>query len=327
MKTIRFSFISVVLLVLGLVGCSPAATPASTPVPTAAPTSTPAPLSAPTAAFPLSFKDDLGRAVTLKAAPQRIVSLQPSNTEILFAIGAGQQVVGVTSYCNYPPEATKKEQVGGITIESLSLEKIVALQPDLILAVGEQADIIPTLEKAGLTVVILKPATFDDIYANIELVGQATGHFDQAKTLTTALRQRVEAVKAKVNTIPADKRPVVFYEVWHDPLMTAGPHTFIGQLITLAGGKNIFEDVTEDWPQVSAEVIIQRNPAIIVGPSNHSDQLSTAIIAGRSGWANLDAVKNNRIYILNGDAISRPGPRIVDMLEELARKFYPDLFQ
>jgi iron complex transport system substrate-binding protein len=325
MKAIYFSCIIAVLLILGLVGCAPVATPTNTPVPTVVPAAPPAPV--PAVAFPLSFKDDLGRKVTLKAAPQRIVSLLPSNTEILFAVGAGQQVVGVTSYCNYPPEAAKKEQVGGITTKSLSLEKIVALQPNLVLAASAQADIIPTLEKAGLTVMALKPATFDDIYANIEQVGQATGHSDQAKTLTAGLRQRVEAVKAKINAIPADKRPTVFYEVWHDPLMTAGPHTFIGQMMTLAGGKNIFNDVTEDWPQVSAEVIVQRNPTVIVGPTDHSDQLTAAAIAGRSGWANLDAVKNNRIYILNGDAISRPGPRIVDMLEELARKFYPNLFQ
>ena len=321
----RLIFILSVFLIF-VTGCA-TAIPTTFTAPTDTPAPTPSNIEQPTtapAAFPLTLTDDLGRQVTVKAEPKRIVSLLPSNTEILFAVGAGEQVVGVTSFCNYPEAATKKEQVGGITVKSLSLEKIVALQPDVVLASGSQQEIIPALDKAGLTVIALEPATFDDIFANIELVGRVAGHIDQAQSLTSQLRQRVAAVKAKVDALPADQRPTVFYEVWHDPLMTAGPDTFIGQLITLAGGKNIFDDVAEDWPQVSAETIVQRNPAVILGPSNHLDELTTTKISARPGWSNIAAVKNNRIYILDGDMVSRPGPRIVDMLEQAERDLYND---
>jgi iron complex transport system substrate-binding protein len=312
------SFTVILFLAFLLTGCLSAATPTDT--------SPSVGVASPKTTFPLTLTDDLGREVTVEAEPERIVSLLPSNTEILFAIGAGDQVVGVTSYCNYPEEATTREQVGGITNKSLSVETIVALEPDLVLASGSQDEIIPTLEETGLIVIALKPATFDDIFANIEMVGQATGHTDQATVLTADLRSRVEAVSTKVNTIPADSRPTVFYEVWHDPLMTAGPKTFIGQLIELAGGKSIFDEVSEDWPQVSAEVILARNPDVILGPDSHGEELTVEKISARTGWANITAVQNEQIYILDGNAISRPGPRIVDMLEEVARDLYPDLF-
>jgi iron complex transport system substrate-binding protein len=319
MKTVnRFKPI-LLLLTLLLVGCTQIA-PAPTPTTLAEPTPTPA------STFPLTLTDDLGREVTVEAKPERIVSLLPSNTEILFAVGAGDQVVGVTSYCDYPEQATTREQVGGITNKTLSVEAIVALEPDLVLASGSQDEIIPVLVEAGLIVIALDPTTFDDIFANIEMVGQATGHADQAATLTADLRSRVEAVKAKVDAIPADSRPTVFYEVWHDPLMTAGPNTFIGQLIELGGGQSIFDDVNEDWPEVSAEVILERNPEVILGPDSHGDELTVEKIRTRTGWADIMAVQNEQIYILDGSAISRPGPRIVDMLEEVARDLYPDLF-
>ncbi|MBN1995749.1 MAG: cobalamin-binding protein [Anaerolineae bacterium] len=312
-----FSLTAIILLALLSGGCTQTTAPSSSP-----PETTPAPA----AAFPLTLTDDLDREVTLPARPERIVSLLPSNTEILFTVGAGDQVVGVTSYCNYPPEATSREPVGGITNKSLSVETIVALEPDLVLASDSQDEIIPVLEQASLTVLALNPATFDDIYANIEMVGQATGHLDQATALTAEMRRRVATVSAKVDTIPADTRPSVFYEVWHDPLMTAGPNTFIGQMINIAGGKNIFADVNEDWPQVSAETIVERNPTIIFGPANHSDELTIEQITTRPGWADIAAVQNEQIYILDGDAVSRPGPRVVDVLEEIARDLYPDLF-
>lgn len=312
-----FSLILIALLVL--TGCTQA-TPESTLVPEPA-TATPGSAST----FPITLTDDAGREVTIAAEPQRVVSLLPSNTEILFAVGAGDQVVGVTSYCNYPEEAATREQVGGITTKSLNIESIVALQPDLVLATGSQAEIVPILEESSLTVIVLEPATFDDIFANIELVGRVTGHTDEVSTLTNALRRRVDTVVTTVSA--ADTQPTVFYEVWHDPLMTAGPNTFIGQLITLAGGESIFADVEEDWPQVSAEAVVERDPAFILGPDSHGEELTPEKIKTRTGWENIAAVQNEEIYILNGDAVSRPGPRIVDMLEETARDLHPDLFE
>jgi iron complex transport system substrate-binding protein len=312
----RFKILAVVLV---LTGCTQTL-PLSTQIPQTEATTNPVPASA----FPLTIIDDVGREVTVKAKPERVISLLPSNTEILFAVGAGDQVVGVTSYCNYPEEAATRQQVGGITTQSLNVESIVALEPNLVLASGTQSDIIPLLEESGLTVIVLEPATFDDIFADIELVGQITGHADEAGILTSTLRQRVAAVAATVGT--ADIQPSVFYEVWHDPLMTAGPNTFIGQLITMAGGQNIFADTQEDWPQVSAEVLVQRNPTVILGPDSQVEELTAEKIKARAGWENITAVQNGAIFLLNGDAVSRPGPRIVDMLEEAARDLHPDLF-
>jgi iron complex transport system substrate-binding protein len=317
MKINRFDFIIISLLLSMLLAAC-----ASTAPPPAAPSSTAA--LPPETEFPLTTTDDLGREITIEQMPRRIVSLLPSNTEILFAVGAGDRVVGVTSYCNYPPEAAGREQVGGITNKSLSVEAIVALEPDLVLAAGAQDEIIKAMEQAGLTVIVLKPATLADIYTNIQLVGQITGHADRAAAVVADMRRRAEAVSKKVAAIPADERLTVFYEVWDEPLMTAGPNTFIGQMIEMAGGKNIFAEVDEDWPQVSPEVIVARNPAVILGPQSHGDALMAEQIAARPGWANLAAVQNGRIYLLDGDMISRPGPRLIDVLEEIARDLYPD---
>lgn len=310
----RYFFVVISLFILLSAGCGVAATPAAAPQAPAAIT------------FPLALADDLGRQVTIESAPQRVVSLLPSNTEILFAVGAGELVVGVTSFCNYPPEAATRQQVGGITNKSLSIEAIVALEPDLVLASGSQDEVIPILEQAGLTVIALQPDTFEDIYANIELVGQVTNHPAEATALVNDLRRRTEAVKARVAAIPADQRPTVFYEVWDEPLMTAGPDTFIGQMIELAGGKSIFSDVREDWPQVSAEVIVARNPDVILGPQDHEEALLPEKIAARPGWANIAAVQNKQIYLLDSDMVSRAGPRIVNILEEIARALHPNLF-
>lgn len=274
----------------------------------------------------MTIIDGTGREVTLATKPERIISLLPSNTEILFAVGAGDQVVGVTSYCNYPPEASSRDQVGGITVQSISIETIIALEPDLVLTNPAQSEITETLTETGLTVIVLDPATLEDIYANIELVGRVTGHPAEAATLVANLRNRTEAVKKAVAAIPEEEKLSVFYEVWHDPLITAGPNTFIGQIIELAGGRNIFADLKEDWPQVSAEVVVTHNPAVILGPESHGSELTAEKIGVRPGWANIDAVQNDRVYLLDPDAVSRPGPRIVEMLEEIARDLYPDQF-
>lgn len=319
MKRNYFHFTHLIaLLFLIVTGCAPATTPAA---PAAIP------IAAPSATFPLTVVDDLGRTVTIESVPERIVSLLPSNTEILFAVGAGEQVVGVTSFCNYPPEAATREQIGGITNQTISIEAITALEPDLIVASGAQTDAIQTLTETGLVVIVLEPATLADIYANIDLVGRITAHPDQAGGLVADMQRRAEAVTTKVAAVPEAERPTVFYEVWNEPLMTAGPNTFIGQLVTLAGGHLIFSDVEEDWPQASAEVIIERDPTVILGPDSNSEILTADQIAARPGWAQIAAVQSERIYLLNGDIVSRPGPRIIDALETMARDFYPDLFE
>jgi iron complex transport system substrate-binding protein len=318
-ETIMFNRIvcSLILatLLATLAGCG------ATPTPTAVPAK-------PAAAFPLTLTDAAGRVVTVKALPQRIVSLSPSVTEDLFAVGAGEQVVGVTTYCNYPEEAAKREKIGGYSAKTISIEKVVALKPDLIIAeASTHADVIAALEPLGLTVVALKATTFDQVYATLDTLGKLTGHSDTSAQVVADMKAKIKSITDKTSALPQDKRVVVFWEIWDEPLMTAGPGTFPGQILEMAGGINIFADVTKDWPQVSAEEIVKRSPAAIMGPDTHGDKLTVDQIAKRPGWERLPAVTAKRIYLINGDTSSRPSPRLALALEETARALHPDLFK
>ncbi|GAB4566520.1 MAG: ABC transporter substrate-binding protein [Anaerolineae bacterium] len=337
MRTRLSRLLCLLVLAVTLAACAagPAAAPtvpSDTPVPpTPTPTATPLPPTpTPTPVVEgITVTDALGREVTVQATPQRIVSLAPSNTEILFAVGAGDQVVGVTKYCDYPPEAPEgRTIVGGFSAKSISVETIVSLQPDLVLAAGAiQQPVIEALEQMQIPVIALDAATFDDVYANIRLVGHLTGHEDQAEQVVAEMQDRVAAVTAAVADIPADQRVSVFWEVWDEPLMTAGPHTFIGQMIELAGGVNIFADVEEDYPQISAEEVVASNPDVILGPDSHGDKMTPEQIAQRPGWDGIAAVQAGRVILVDGDIVSRPGPRLADGLEAIARALYPDRFQ
>ena len=297
-----------------------------TPAPVAAPATPTAAVLA--SSFPVTTKDAADRTVNIKAKPQRIVSLSPSITEDLFAIGAGDQVVGVTKYCNYPAEATKREQIGGYTPNTMSLEKIVALKPDLVVAESRvHAEVIPTLEQLGLTVYAINASTMDDVYTSLRALGQITGHSDDAAFVVTDMQTRIKLVTDKIASVAKDKRPTVFWEIWDEPLMTAGPATFPGQLVDMAGGVSIFNDVASDYPQISAEEIIKRDPSVIMGPDTHGDKLTTAQIVKRPGWETIKAAKQGRVYLINGDTSSRPGPRLALALEDVAKALHPDLFK
>jgi iron complex transport system substrate-binding protein len=287
----------------------------------------PAPAPTATTVVPRSFSDRGGRQITLNAPPTRIVSLAPSITETLFAIGAGSQVVGVTTFCNFPAEAAALTKVGGFTADTLSLEAIIDLDPDLVLA-GDAGQLAPleALKPLGIPVLLFAPGQLQEVYADIEQLGAITGHESEAATALAAMRGRIERIVKVAADIPADQRLRVFWEVFDEPLMTAGPTTFIGQLIELAGAQNIFADASEEYPQVSTEAIIERNPDVIVGPDYHADKLTPELIARRPGWDQLAAVKDERVYLLNADIVSRPGPRLADALEELARILYPERF-
>ncbi len=278
--------------------------------------------------FPVTISDSRGIAVTIEALPNRIVSLSPSLTEILFAVDAGAAVSGVTTYCNYPEEALEKEQVGGFSAKTISIEKIVSLEPALVFADSSlHGPVMDTLESYGITVISTNATSIEDAYAIIEMVGTATGHRDRALSLINDMKARVAKVTEITNKIPAAKRLRVFWEVFDEPLMTAGPSTFIGQLVDLAGGSNIFADVTESWPQISHEELLARDPEVLMSSDSHGDKFTADKIAARTGWHSLTAVKSGMIYLFDGDMVSRPGPRIVDSLEAIAAALYPDLFK
>ncbi|MFQ6014331.1 MAG: ABC transporter substrate-binding protein [Anaerolineae bacterium] len=272
----------------------------------------------------ITITDDSGRSVSLAEKPQRIISFAPSNTEILFTLGLGDKVVGVTEFCDYPEEAKAIEKIGGL---EPNLEKVVSLSPDLILAIGGNPDLVAKVEELKIPILVLDPKDLEGIFADIELVGQATGAEPQAKKLIADLRGRVEAIVAKTKDVAI--RPKVFYELdATDPTKpyTPGPGTWHDQLIELSGGMNIAAGAKSQWTQFSTEEIIAQDPEIIV----LGDALwgvTAEQVKERQGWSVISAVKEGAIFPINDNLISRPGPRIVDGLEALARIVHPELFK
>jgi iron complex transport system substrate-binding protein len=276
---------------------------------------------------PTEITDQLGRVVTLGKTPQRIISLAPSNTEILFALGLADRMVAITDYCNYPPEAEAKPTIGGFNTPNI--EAIVGLSPDLIMATSiHETKVIPQLEDKGLTVLALNPKTIDDVLEAILLVGRVTGVEANAAKLVDGMRQRLEAVTGRTAQLTTEQRPRTFYIVWHDPLKTAGSRTLQDELIQKAGGINIAHELT-DYANISLEVVVRENPEVIIAGVGHgSGQDQTFRYAqAESRLRDMDARRNNRVYAIDSDLTSRPGPRIADALEHFAIFIHPELFK
>lgn len=272
----------------------------------------------------VTVTDRLNRRVTFDAAPRRIVSLTPSTTEVLFGIGAGDRIVGATKHCNYPPEAEDLPRVGGGTLESLNQETIVGLQPDLVLCKWDNHEpLLKNLERLGIPVLALGPETLAELYDQTKMLGQITGNFQQAEALVESMQERVAAV---IERIPPGEGPTVFYQVWDEPLMTAGPQSFIGELMSLAGARNLFDKTPIRYPKVSPEVVVAGNPEVILAPSTHATPVTVESILARTGWGQVAAVRENRVHLIDGDSVSRCGPRLVDALEEIAEVLYPERF-
>ncbi len=277
---------------------------------------------------PITLTDGLGRTVTLASPAQRVVSLAPSNTEILFAISAGSQVVGRDDLSDYPQQVAGLQSVGG-SMGNFSTEAIVALKPDLVLAAEiNTPELVKSLEDLGLTVYDLKnPTTLDAMYGNLETVAELTGHEAETQALIQSLKRRVAAVDAKVEN--ATTRPTVFYELdATDPTKpyTAGPGTFIDLLIQRAGGVNVAGTLKDPYPQLSLEQLVALNPSVIV-LSDSAYGVSPETVAARPGWNTVEAVKNARVYPFDYHLLSIPGPRLVDGLEQLAKLLHPELFK
>lgn len=269
--------------------------------------------------------DQMGREVTISGVPQRIVSLSPSNTEIAFALDLADRLVGVTEYCDYPPEAQEKEMIGDFSTPNI--ERIVELEPDLILASTMHEEAVTQLDLLGIPVLVIESSSLAELYTSIALVAELTGSPAVGEELIGSMKQRIEAIEAAVSVIPEAEKMRVYYEVYSDPLMSAGRKAFINEIITLAGGINIFGDLDEGYPQVSAEAVAEREPQIILFPDYHGTaDLVMASMAIRPGWGNVPAVLNNMVFAVPDDIFSRPGPRIVQAVEEAAHLFYPQVF-
>jgi iron complex transport system substrate-binding protein len=328
-----------ICLFAALAACTPAGINLATAVPpTVAPTAAHVPTTATTAATAttaltatpasITLTDSLGREVTLTGPANKIVSLAPSNTEILFAIGAGNRLIGRDDFSDFPAEAAAVASVGSL-YPTVNAEAVVALQPDLVLAAGiTNPDDIKHLGDLGLTVYATSIAkTLDDIYNDIIAVGTLTGDGDAALELVNSLKTRVDAVAAKTSGVA--QRPNVFYELdatepskpW-----TAGPGTFIDQMISLAGGTNVGNIASSDYAQLSLEQLVAQNPDIIILGSATFGGQTPELVAARAGWGDIKAVKDGAVYTFDDNLVSRPGPRVVDGLEQMVKLIHPELF-
>ncbi|MDD1691005.1 MAG: cobalamin-binding protein [Methanoregula sp.] len=266
----------------------------------------------------VTITDDAGTEISLNATPARIVSLAPSNTELLGALALLDRVAGVTTVCNYPPEAASITRIGGYS--TVSVEKVAAVRPDLVIA----SDITPKetvdrLREIGLTVMVIAPKNIDHMVRDIHKVGSMTGTESQSDLLAVNLTSRLAVV---ASAIPASQRPTVAHVVWNDPLYVSGNNTLQDDVIAHAGGKNAFAGV-ERWGTVSLEEFLMKNPDIIIvnggdGMDNETKDVILEDFMTRPQYASLSAVKNHHVYAMNADVISRAGPRIVDATEQVA---------
>ena len=276
--------------------------------------------------------DDLGVEVVLDRSPQRIVSLAPNNTEFLFALGLGGRIVGVTNACDYPPEVDAIDEVAGYN--TLNIEKIVAVEPDLVVAIrGNDLEGIKALEELGINVFSLEIQTVEQMLLAILRLGALTGTEEAAEDLRNKLQHRIRQVRRRV--LAQDERPRIMWGGWSETVYTAGKGTMIDDVFRLAGGLNAGRAASGAWPQVGLETIIGWSPEVIITTYLPKAEGQTPEeVIGREvkrlqvtdGWRALPAVQKERIYFVDGDWLLRPGPRLVDALERIARLLHPTAF-
>jgi iron complex transport system substrate-binding protein len=317
------------LPILAVFAAACAATPGPSPSASAQPSaSQPAPSAA---GYPLSVTDDDGRELTIEAEPQRIVSLAPSNTEIVCALDACDRLVGVTDFDDYPPEVADVVHV--VIAATVDVELVVGAEPDLVLAAGNEltpAAVIEQLEALGLPVLVLYPETLDEVYADIELIGTALGQSPEAGELVADMQARVDAV---VSAVDGADRPLTLYEVFHSEgtTYTAGEGSFLASLLELAGAVPLTGDAQG---VLAAEDLVAADPELILlGTASYDPTLAEPAAAletvrSRAGWTELRAVRDGVVVPYLDDIVTtRPGPRIVDGLEALARAIHPERFE
>ena len=271
-----------------------------------------------------TFIDEVGREVTFSFPPERIVSLAPNITEILFRLGLDEEIVGVSIHCNFPEKAKSKVRVGSYI--SLDFEKITSLRPDLIIATGagNTRDMVDRLDKLGFYSYVIYPKNFDDILKSILHIGQVVNRDKEAKQITEEMRKRSQRVIELTKDLP---RPKVFIQIADAPIVTVGKGSFADDLIRLAGGENIAGKEKEVYPRFGMEEILKRSPEVIVISSMNPKGDYQKILQEWNRWKTIPAVKNGRIHLIDSDLIDRPSPRIIDGLEELARVLHPERFK
>jgi iron complex transport system substrate-binding protein len=267
-----------------------------------------------------AYVDDAGRRMYFSKPPERIVSLAPSITEMLFAIGAGEQLVGVTDFCDYPPEALKKPKVG---YSNPNLESLVALQPDLVVAPNDflKPDVIVKLEQLKIPVFILADKNVEGIFAHIQTLGRIVGRSPKADAVVMEIRQQVAATQQRIQgAVPVR----VLYVLNSQPLITVGPGSFIDQLIGMAGGVNVAAKSATPYPRLSMETVLQEDPEMLVFPVGKAEGISESEQQTWRKWTTMTAVKRGRLHQISADWLNRPGPRIARGLEALAEILHPN---
>jgi len=283
---------------------------AAAPVLAAPPANTTAPVR--------TVTDDYGTTVTIAGTPERIVSLAPTNTEILFSLGLSDRVVGVTDYCNYPPEATTKPKIGGFS--TVSVEKVAAQNPDLVIASeGNGADLVDHLRKLNMTVIATSPKNVTGILNDITLIGKAADAEGNASAFVSSLEARISAIESNASTLAV--HPKVAHIIWNDPIYVSGNGTFQNELIAMADGTNAFPDKS-GYATVGTEEFIAANPDILIVNSGTgmggSEDSVAQYFENETRFANVAAIKNHHVYVIDSDMVDRAGPRIVDALESIA---------
>jgi iron complex transport system substrate-binding protein len=264
-----------------------------------------------------TLQDETGRKVTVPDHPHRVICLVPSVTDAVFALGSGDDVVAVSDYTTYPPEALKKPSIGSLV--KPSIETILSFHPDLVLgtSIPGAAETATQLESVGIPVYLVDPRGLAGILRSVESLGEALNRTPQADALNASLTRRVAAVKARTAGKPA---PRVLVPVWYDPIITIGRHAFITEIIEAAGAKSVTDDLIPDWPQISMEAVIARAPGALL--LIRGGKVTIATLQNRPGWSSLTAVQKGRVYYVD-NGIQVPSPVAIDALEELAKEFHP----
>lgn len=277
------------------------------------------------AAFPVTIKDALDNEVVIEEEPKSIVSLIPSNTEIIYALGLGEKVVGLTTNDTYPEETAEVEKVGDFNID---IEKVISLNPDLVFAHESAATTqeagLQQMRDAGINVFIVNDAVnFEDVYKTIDTIGQLTGTTEDAEALTADMKAKLDEIKEKAATITEKKK--VYIEISPAPeIYTVGKNTFMDVMLQTINAENAAGDL-EGWPSIDQESVLERNPDVIITTYNYIED-PVGQVTSREGWSEITAVKNKQVVEVHPDLVNRPGPRIVEGVEELAKAVYPEVF-
>jgi iron complex transport system substrate-binding protein len=269
----------------------------------------------------ITLTDDAGNKLVLDKPADRIVSLAPGNTEIVYAVGAQDKLVGVTTYCDYPPAAKKKPKIGDFSTPNV--EKIASVNPQVVLVTGGiQKGMVESLNKLGIKVFVIDPKSFEALFKDMEAVGVMAGIKDVAARKVEAMRKQVSEIQAKAKDLPKTN---VFFEIYKQPLMTAGTGTMIDLMINTAGGKNLGAAAGPQFPEFSEEQLLKDNPDVYVAVKG--SQSDPADISQRPGYSALKAVKDGRVYVVEDNPFVRSGPRLVQGLQQLAQILHPEVFK